>query len=69
MFKFFKNLFSKKTAKTRMVKAKDGLNVELHGDWPDGMADVISNCLKSNGEIVSATIDDRGNVKLEGDSK
>ena len=42
---------------TRTVKSKSGKKVEVYNDWPDEMADVISECFES-GEIVSGKIED-----------
>lgn len=63
----FKKLFNKKPT-TRLVKSKDGTTVELLEGWPDSMADVLSGCLKS-GVMVSGSIDESGNIHLDGDNK
>ena len=61
MLKFLKNFFSKKKKEnsTKIIETKNGLKVELLEDQPDGLANMLEDCLNS-GKVMVGEVDENG---------
>lgn len=62
-FKKLLNFFSKDKEKVRMVKAENGIFVELAEDMPDAYANIIAECFKS-GETIQGRVTEEGELKV-----